>query len=157
MESLSRNSTEGFARRVRRNLEFIIDERGKGTDVHEVTQLVVSLLGFVVFPWEANALKRLDALTLEELERDGWPQWRILLDERGDTSTLGKLTWHLRNAASHRRIAFSSDDPSLQCVTITFEDARNYNSPTNWRASISGTGLREFCDRLGRRLEELVG
>jgi hypothetical protein len=157
MQSLSRSSTEGFAKRVRKNLDFVIRRRQEGDDVHEVTQLVVSLLGLIVFPWEANALKNLESLKLLDLQRDGWPPWEILLDEIGDTSTLGKLTWHLRNAASHRRIGFSSDDPDLSSVTITFEDAPASRAPANWRASISGEGLKGFCDRLGERLEELVG
>ena len=48
--SLTRNTTEGFARRVRKNLDFIIKKCDEGEDVHEVTQLVTSLLGLIVFP-----------------------------------------------------------------------------------------------------------
>ena len=53
--SLSRNATEEFARRVRKNLDYIIRKRNEGEDVHEVTQLVISLLGIIVFPWESGA------------------------------------------------------------------------------------------------------
>lgn len=99
--SMSRNTTEGFARRVRNNLDFIAESRANGERVHEVTQLVLSLLGIVVFPWEAKALKQLESLPLRALWAEGWPKWDVLLDENGDTETLGKLIWHVRNAASH--------------------------------------------------------
>ena len=46
--SLSRNTTEGFAQRVRKNLDFIVKKRNEGEDVHEVTQLVTSLLGIII-------------------------------------------------------------------------------------------------------------
>ncbi len=155
--SLSRNTTEGFAQRVRKNLEFIIKKRKKGEDVHDVTQLVTSLLGIIVFLWEDGALKYLESLRLSELEAKGWPRWDIQLDERGDTETLGKLIWHLRNAASHRRLRFSSDHREMQQVDIEFEDAPNANAPPNWRAKINATDLKAFCDCFTKRLEDLVG
>lgn len=154
--SLSRNTTEGFARRVRKNLDFIIEKRRESEDVHEVTQLAISLLGLIVFPWEAHALQHLENLSLVELESEGWPRWEILLDEKGDTKTLGKLTWHLRNAASHRRLKFSSDDRDMHLVEVEFEDSANAKSP-NWRAKINAANLKMFCDCFTKRLEELVG
>jgi hypothetical protein len=155
--SLPRNTTEGFAKRVRKNLDFIIKKRSEREDVHEVTQLAISLLGLIVFPWEASALQHLENSPISELESEGWPRWNILLDEKGDTTTLGKLTWHLRNAASHRRLKFSSDDPNMHMVEIEFEDAPNTKSPVNWRATINAADLKVFCDRFTKRLEDLVG
>jgi len=155
--SLSRNTTEGFAQRVRKNLDFIIKERGSGKDVHEITQLVTSLLGIIVFPWEAEALSHLESLCLIDLEKNGWPRWDILLDEKGDTKTLGKLIKHLRNAASHRRIRFSSDCREMSKVEIEFEDAPKKHAPINWHAKINAEDLRLFCDLFTKRLEDLVG
>ncbi len=155
--SLDRNNTKEFARRVRKNLDFIIKKRVEDEDVHEVTQLVTSLLGLIVFPWADGALNQLDNLCLSELEEEGWPRWDILLDEKGDTNTLGKLIWHLRNAASHRRIMFSSDHREMDKVEIEFEDASSANAPINWRAKINAADLKKFCDNFTKRLEELVG
>lgn len=156
--SLSRNTTEGFAQRVRKNLDFIIKKRDEGQDVHEVTQLVISLLGIIVFPWEDGALKHLESLRLSELEAEGWPQWDILLDENHDTKTLGKLFRHLRNAVSHRRLKFFSDHQEMREVEIEFEDAPNGpNASPNWRVRINAADLRAFCDRFIKRLEGLVG
>ena len=153
----TRKTTEGFARRVRKNLQFIMTKRAEGEDVHEVTQLAISLLGLVVFPWEDHALKSLEQLSLAEIEEQGWPRWRITLDEKANTRTLGKLIKHLRNAASHRRITFSSDHPEMAMVDITFEDAPDRRKPINWRATINAADLKDFCDRFTTMLEEAVG
>jgi hypothetical protein len=155
--SLQRNTTEGFARRVRKNLDFIIKKRCEKEDVHEVTQLAISLLGLIVFPWEAKALRHLESIPLTELEAEGWPRWKILLDEKCDTKSLGDLTRHLRNAACHRRLNFSSDHPEMHLVEIEFEDAARKKSSPYWRAKICAADLREFCDRFTKRLEDLVG
>src|SRR6266481_6141480 len=153
-KSFTRNTTEGFAQRVRKNLEFVIAARRTNADVHEVTQLAISLLGLVVFPWEAGALKHLEKKTLEQLQKDAWPRWSILLDRNGETTTLGALTRHLRNAAAHRRIQFSSDARELDAVEIQFEDAPP-GKPVDWRAKIGAADLKVFCDRFSRALEEL--
>jgi hypothetical protein len=155
--SLSRNLTDGFAKRVRKNLEFIIKNRSAGEDVHEVTQLVTSLLGLIVFPWEAGALKKLESMRLSDLEEMGWPRWNILLDEKNDTETLGRLIYHLRNAASHRRLRFFSDSPDMRQVEIEFEDSLPKKSLPYWRAKINAAELKRFCDCFTEQLEEFVG
>jgi hypothetical protein len=153
--TLTRRETEEFARRIRKNLHFIIEKRDEGEDVHEVTQLVASLLGLIVFPYEAKALKSLESKTLVELEGEGWPRWKVLKDDRGDCEDLETLVWHLRNAAAHRRIRFSSDRPEMGRVEIVFEDAPK-DKPVNWRASINAAELKKFCDRFEDKLIALV-
>ena len=76
---------------------------------------------------------------------------------QGDTKTLGDLIRHLRNAASHRRIHFSSDDRALENVEITFEDAPGKDAKPDWQARINAKDLKVFCDRFTERLEEIVG
>jgi hypothetical protein len=138
-------------------LDFIVKKRKEGEDVHEVTQLVTSLLGVIIFPWEAGALRQLESLPLSELETEGWPKWDIQLDKKDDTKTLGKLTGHLRNAACHRRLKFSSDDSEMHKVEIKFEDASSRGAPANWCAKINAADLAAFCERFRKRLEDLVG
>jgi hypothetical protein len=153
--SLSRNLNKGFAQRVRKNLDFIIEKHNEGEDVHAVSQLVTSLLGIIVFPWEAGALSRLENIRLSDLEEKGWPRWHILLDEKGDTETLGKLVNHLRNATSHRRLRFLSDDRDLHKVEIVFEDTFKKSRPPNWRTKINAYDLKVFCDQITKKLEDL--
>jgi hypothetical protein len=83
-------------------------------------------------------------LSLSKLEAEGWPRWDIQLDKKGDTKTLGKLTWHLRNAASHRRLKFSSDHRETHKVEIEFEDAPNRKSLPNWCIKINAAALAAF-------------
>lgn len=153
---LQRNTTEGFAKRVRNNLEFIVRKRSEGEDVHEVTQLTISLLGLIVFPWESRALGKMESWSLSDLERQGWPAWTIVKDRNGETTTLGELTYHLRNAASHRRLKFSSDGSEPGDVEIEFEDALPYK-PMDWQARIRASDLKAFCDKFSQSLEDLVG
>jgi hypothetical protein len=56
LKHASRNESEGFAQRTRENLEFITHAKQQGSHVHVVTQLVNSMLGLVIFPWEAAVL-----------------------------------------------------------------------------------------------------
>lgn len=155
--SFTRNDTVELAKRVRKNLDFIIEKRADGAEVHEVTQLVTSLLGLIVFPWEDKALKHLEGLHLSGLEKEGWPRWDISLDEtKHGTKTLRELMRHLRNAASHQRVKFSSDDPEMEKVIIQFKDAPQKNGRVNWRAKINAADLKKFCVLFTERLESLV-
>jgi hypothetical protein len=156
--SLQRNTTEGFAKRVRKNLEFISRKCREGEDVHEVTEITTSLLGLIIFPWEERALGIMENWSLADLEEKGWPRWTILQDRDGETTTLGKLTYHLRNAASHRRLRFSSDGPDPKEVEIQFEDAYPGKAvDVDWVAKIRASDLKDFCERFSKSIEDLVG
>ena len=87
--------------------------------------------------------------------RQGWPAWKIVKDRNGETTTLGRLIYHLRNAASHRRLKFSSDEPNSEKVDIEFEDALP-GKPVDWQATIRASDLRAFCNRFSQSLENLV-
>src|SRR5690242_5826282 len=74
----SRNETEGFAIRTRRNLDFILAAHQQHEDVHVVTQVVLSLLGLVVFPFERISKESHQRWLLTDLEARGWPRWTYL-------------------------------------------------------------------------------
>ena len=84
-----------------------------------VTQVVLSLLGIVVFPFERTAAYQHWDLSLKELEAEGWPPWRYAAGSP-HTATLWRLIEHLRHAMAHSNIAFSSDSRRLDEVEITF-------------------------------------
>jgi hypothetical protein len=48
----SRNAVSGFSERVRKNLLYLNLAKKSGADVHVVTQLITSLLGLIVYPYE---------------------------------------------------------------------------------------------------------
>lgn len=145
---IDRNTIEGFARRVHKNLAYMIDARARGQDVHLVTHLTCSLLGLIVFPYEHVRRARFPnfaSQTMSELSAAGWPLWTFSI---GMSETLNNHLWHLRNALSHRRIRFSSDSRDLAEVEVTFWDRPRPDAPDNWSAAIDGLGLLLFVGQL---------
>lgn len=154
MNQVTRNDALQFAARTKTNLEHIEDAYGRGIEVHVVTQVILSTLGLVVFLRERNFVELIEDLQLSALEGEGWPHWKISL---GESTSLGQVTNHLRNAIAHGRIQFSSDSRVLEEVEITIEDAPKKSSSANWRASIQANDLRLFCLKLVERIEQELG
>lgn len=61
-----------FTKRTKRNLAVIEQLHRKGEEVYEVTQLVNSCLGLLVFPKE-RFIQEIPETPLEQLEKEGWP------------------------------------------------------------------------------------
>lgn len=152
-EILSRNQILGFVERTRKNLMHIEYALDNGSDVHVITQLVCSLLGLIIVPWEQEHVQAVEALRLEALVTQGWPEWEITL---GSCTTLGDLIRHLRNAAAHGNFRFSSENRDLTKVTIFVHDKRP-NAPPYWKAHIRADRLREFCLRFIALLHSYIG
>lgn len=139
-----RNTLAGIADRVKKNLTFIMRARADGADVHEVTQLLLSLLGLIVFPVEDRRRANKAAfsrVSLADLAADGWPNWQFTI---GGSNSLGDLLWHLRNAVAHRRLHFSCDSRDIADVEIEFTDRKNDSDTDYWGATINAQKLREF-------------
>ncbi len=157
MVYVSRNEAIEIARRTRKNLEYIkaeFDRLGKDSKVHLVTQLVNSLLGMVVLPREQYLEVRNEATDWNSLVGQGWPEWDIT---KGQAETLGQLVRHVRNAAAHGRIAYSSDSRYLHQVTILVEDSDDQGKSINWRAEIRGDKLYDFCIKFAEHVDETIG
>lgn len=151
----SRNDSLGFAARTRKNLAFIEHGLGVGADVHVVTQLMNSLLGLVVFPWERLFLEKIKTLQMAELIKEGWPGWEITA---GSSETLGELMRLLRNGVAHGNIRFSSDAKDLQQVFVEVWNYRKrHTPPADWAARIRADKLREFCFRFVELVEQAIG
>src|SRR3972149_4983610 len=101
-----------FAERTRKNLKVIDDlkntHNAKRAEVFEITQLLNSCLGLLVFPRQV-CFKNIPETPLDELASEGWP---IPHDEGGFTpaSNLNKLIGHLRNGITHGHLKFFPDD-----------------------------------------------
>jgi hypothetical protein len=154
MRFASRNDALIFAQRTRKNLEAIEKAFAEDKEVHVVTQLAISLLGLLVFPWERHFAKHVEQLSLNALVREGWPQWEISL---GTSETLGNLVYHLRNATSHCHLYFSSDSRLMDEVDIEVEDYKPHAEAPYWRARICATELRRFCLKFISLLENTLG
>jgi len=93
-----------FAERTRLNLRAIERLETDGHDVYEVTRLVNSTLGLLVFP-QQEFVDRIPETPLTELVRDGWPVPTV---RRGAdrVNNLNQLIRYLRNAIAHFNIQF---------------------------------------------------
>ncbi|MEK6324199.1 MAG: hypothetical protein AABN33_21385 [Acidobacteriota bacterium] len=138
-----RNGTEIFARRTRKNLEYIAKSRMNGEDVHPVTQAILALLGIVVFPWETSAFDIVKKRKLPALSADGWPKWNLSGVRR--VIELGDLIEVLRHAIAHGNIEFSSDSGNPADVTISFTNIPRGQKESDWVGTITGDQLIEFC------------
>jgi len=156
MDYHGRNTVWGFRDRVLKNLRFICDARDNRVDVHVVTELVTSLLGLIVFPYE-EIVKSKPALfkkhKLDDLHREGWPKWTF---DIGSSDNLYDLVRHLRHAISHRRVRFSSDSRETEKVDVTFRDRPGENADDNWGTTINAAELQKFVLRFGEFLKPWV-
>src|SRR5438445_3270259 len=133
---INRNDALEFARYTKSNLDCIESAKAAGNpNVHQVTQLMLSLLGLIVFPWATSFKQSVESLPLIDLE--GGHHWQM---QKGTAGTLGSFGSHLRNAVSHRLVEFSSDSGDYDKVSITFSERKN--AKINWIATINTAHLR---------------
>ena len=152
----SRGNALELARRTRRNLDFIRDARERGEDVHEVTQLVISLLALIVHPWERHSAGKFWNVKMITLVKQGWPEWEIAYGH-ARCRNLRNMTRRVRNAISHGYISFSSDSACLSQVSMVMRDRKDENYPFFWEARISGDDLYCFCIRFIKYVEDKIG
>jgi len=151
----SRATSIGFAERTETNLVHLERAFAAGADVHLVTQLVNSLVGFVVFPWERGVRERLDRLQLNEAVATGWPVWSI---QRGTCPSLWDLVRYLRNGLAHGHIEFSSDERELAQVFITVSNYRHgRHAAADFVGTIRADALRTFCRKFSDEVIQAIG
>lgn len=162
----TRDDAREFARRTLKNLQHIERARQFSRDVHVVTQLTNSLLGLVIFPWENEIISPLIGWPLEDLTKKGWPAWKIERDptkapkKHNCAPTLDDLVNHIRNAAAHRHLKYSSDSSDLLKVELSLADglprtvAGSRTFEFYWRASINAADLRSWLQCLAEALDE---
>lgn len=159
---VDRNTIEGFAERTRKNLRFIVAAYNGGQDVHTVTQLINSLLGLVVYPYEFYDLGRFDTLPLATVYPDQCP-WDfspiegIVEQAFAVPVSFGALLRHVRNGIAHRHIHFGSTSRDLRDVDVVLWDQRpkwdkggkleGYR-PAHWCAKINAFDLEQFTEML---------
>lgn len=99
-----------FAQRTRKNLDFIRESKRKqpSIDIYEVTQLINSLLGLLVFP-QQQYYRQIPETPLEVLANQGWPIPTVIGDFPQVTD-LRQLLRYLRNAVTHSNMKFLSDN-----------------------------------------------
>lgn len=160
MEFSDRNVALEFAKRTRKNLLFIEQSRQDGCDVHEVTQLINSMLGLIVFPREEHFENKIMQLKLDDLVKQGWPRINSTKG-KAKCKTLGNLLRLLRNSMAHYNLKFSSDSRDGELVAITvknfpYEGGKTSDVP-DWIAEIPISDLRIFCFKFIDLLDAELG
>ena len=131
-----------FAERTGKNLHMIEQLQAEGREAYEVTQLVNSMLGLLVFP-QQQYVNRIPETPLEELKRDGWPvpKCRIGPDQ---VQNLNQLIRYLRNAIAHFNIEFIGDNRNqLELLKVW----NNRGGVKTWEAELTVSDLRGIAKR----------
>lgn len=151
---VQRNDALVFAQYTRQNLELAADLLAGKAAFHPVTQVINSLLGLIVFLKEKQFDRKIAEVELEKLVQQGWPK----IEMSGEKcTTLGRFVYHLRNAAAHGRMRYSSDSHDYSQVVVKIEDYKPNQSTPYWSASMDAAQLRDFCLRFVALLEETIG
>ncbi len=138
-----KNLVRDFAERTLKNLEAIETaiEHDPDSEVFEVTQLINSMLGLLVFP-QQRFFDRIPETSLNELRANGWPI-PAMTGSPPHATNLRDLMRCLRNGISHCNLEFESDGHKITGMRIW-----NYPMGTrtkNWEAHLGLSELREIA------------
>lgn len=144
-----------FAERTRKNLKVIediqkINERKE--EVYEVTQLINSMLGLLVFP-QQEYCDRIPETPLEQLANEGWPNIGRVAGFP-PRPNLKELFKYLRNAIAHFNMQFLVDEGKISGVKLWNESSSGHQ---NWETKLMLEDLREITDRFIVKLKEEAG
>ena len=137
-------------RRTMANLEFI-EEHKSDDGPFEVTQLLNSFLGALAHPWE-NLKEELNSISLEDVEREGWPNPQRERETDQLPSSLGHLIGHLRHGVAHGNISFLRGGHG-EIAALRIEN--RYKGVRTWGATVTLDAMRRFLDRFVALVEEL--
>jgi hypothetical protein len=136
-----KNLVVDFITRTKMNLEFIENQVNQNDNgIFEVTQLINSMLGLLVFPCETY-IKRIPPKSISELKREGW----VIPKVKGNFTqarNLRALIKYLRNAIAHSNIEFISDGQALTGVRLW----NCFNSQMTWCVEMTLVEMHDFVE-----------
>jgi hypothetical protein len=137
------NLVRDFAIRTRKNLNVIRDiKKGNNYEVYEVTQLINSMLGLIIFP-QQRYVDRIPKIQLEELIKQGWPTPKII-GNHPQVKDLNELIRYLRNAISHCNLEFISKDEKEISGVRLWNMNRNIET---WRTELSINDIEVIIEK----------
>ena len=110
-----------FISRTEKNLRAIEKLSQEGESVYEVTQLINSLLGLLVYPRE-RFFETIPDITQETMINEGWP---LPSGENAQVSGLKELIRYMRNAVAHFNIEFITDKNEIEGIRFKNYDFRD--------------------------------
>lgn len=148
-----------FARRTKKNLEFVesyvhSQPPGSNPEVYEVTQLINSLLGLLVFPREKfYTNKKLD-IPLSQLQVEGWPDIKVI-EGKLKEDTLQELLRYLRNGVSHFNIEFTMNhDGNLSGIRVW--NIPEHSKICDWKAELKLEELKLIVYKFIELIEDMM-
>ena len=140
-----------FAKRTQKNLHALEQLQEQGGEVFEVTQLINSMLGLLIFPRE-EFVGRIPEKPLAELKMEGWPVPNVR-PGFPQVSNLNELVRYLRNAISHFNIEFFGDGHN-EIRTIRVWNTCPRSRKKTWEADLGLNDLRAIAERFTQLLIE---
>lgn len=135
-----------FVARTRINLAHIEESLSEGDEVYEVTQLVNSLLGLLVFP-QQRYFHQIPETPLHELEKQGWPKIKVVGDYP-PVENLRKQMRYLRNSVAHFNLEFMTNEhKEIDGISVWNQKKENGTYVTNWKADIPLCDLRALVEK----------
>lgn len=135
-----------FARRTVANLAAIrhIRHNGQHGPVYEVTQLVNSMLGLLVFP-QQKYVDRIPETSLADLESQGWPVPRVI-GAYPQVANLRQLVRMLRNAIAHFNLKFIPGSEN-EIAALTVRNTHPKTHAVTWKAELSVEDLESITQK----------
>jgi hypothetical protein len=138
-----KNLVRDFVLRTRKNLEFVeaTIQADPDAQVYEVTQLVNSLLGLIIFPKE-RYFEHIPEISIDELKRIGWEIPKVT-GNFNQVRDLRQLMRYLRNSIAHSNLEFDSDGYTLTGIRLW--NCRDHQK--NWEVRLTIVELRNLTDQ----------
>lgn len=141
-----------FAIRTEANLLFIEKESKNNDALYEVTQLINSTLGLLIFPVEEYIIKLKEIGRLDDSEIETTIS-RIKIIKGTKNLTIDEFLRRLRNAFAHNNIKVRGGR-EIECLIIWNQYDRT--RPVNWKAEVKIPELREVLLLVSRKLKQFV-
>jgi len=140
-----------FALRTQKNLDYINEQQSEGREAYEITQLINSMLGLLIFP-QQNYFNAIPKKPLELLKNEGWPIPQVdgYFEQVKD---LNQLVRYLRNAVAHFNIEFIADGKG-EIVALKVWNYNPKEQRIDWQARLYINDLRQFTKRFVDLIQE---
>jgi hypothetical protein len=137
------NLVKDFVKRTKQNNEMLrkLQIENPNLEFYEVTQLINSLLGLLVFP-QQEYLDDIPNTPLDELAKSGWPIPKVVGDYP-QVEDLNQLVRYLRNSIAHFNIIFFDEFQQIAGLTVWNER----KGEITWKATLTISDIEEITNR----------
>jgi hypothetical protein len=135
-----------FASRTFQNLQYIQEGKEKGDEVFEVTALISSLLGLIVFPKEKLSLESFK-IQLCDLAKSGWPDINSK-EKIQKTRTFADFFVKMRHAVAHGNIRAKSHTSNNEITELTFWNIHRRSNKKDWEINLSVAEIKQLVEKI---------